>query len=61
VDEPERRGEGIGALNPRSTKYRCQAVQPARLVLDLLEWLPPKPLGKQDGEMIIDAIGHRLL
>lgn len=34
--------------------------RPSELVLDLLETLPPGPLYKEDGEMIIDAKGQRI-
>lgn len=34
--------------------------RPSELVLDLLDRLPPGPLAKEDGELIIDAQGHRV-
>jgi arsenate reductase len=34
--------------------------RPSEIVLDLLETLPPGPLYKEDGEMILDAEGRRL-
>ncbi|HYP75709.1 MAG TPA: arsenate reductase (glutaredoxin) [Polyangiaceae bacterium] len=34
--------------------------RPSELVLDLLERLPPGPLAKEDGELIIDAEGRRV-
>lgn len=34
--------------------------RPSELVLDLLETLPPGPLYKEDGEMIIDEKGQRI-
>jgi arsenate reductase (glutaredoxin) len=34
--------------------------RPSELVLDLLERLPPGPLAKEDGELIIDADGRRV-
>lgn len=34
--------------------------RPSEAVLDLLERLPPGPLFKEDGEMIIDAEGRRV-
>ncbi|MFN3312845.1 MAG: arsenate reductase (glutaredoxin) [Hyphomonas sp.] len=34
--------------------------RPSELVLDLLEKLPPGPLYKEDGEMIIDEKGQRI-
>lgn len=34
--------------------------RPSELVLDLLERLPPGPLYKEDGEMIIDKKGKRI-
>ncbi|GAB1362279.1 arsenate reductase family protein [Rhodobacter sp.] len=33
--------------------------RPSQLVLDLLDQLPPGPLYKEDGEMIVDANGRR--
>jgi arsenate reductase len=35
--------------------------RPSETVLDLLDRLPPGPLVKEDGQMIIDAEGHRLI
>ena len=35
--------------------------RPSELVLDLLETPPPGPLAKEDGTLIIDAKGHRLV
>ena len=35
--------------------------RPSEAVLDLLERLPPGPLAKEDGELIIDAEGNRLV
>lgn len=34
--------------------------RPSEVVLDLLERLPPGPLAKEDGSLIIDAQGNRL-
>lgn len=34
--------------------------RPSELVLDLLDRLPPGPLAKEDGELIIDADGKRV-
>lgn len=34
--------------------------RPSELVLDLLDHLPPGPLAKEDGELIIDAGGNRV-
>ncbi len=34
--------------------------RPSEMVLDLLERLPPGPLFKEDGEMILDAAGARV-
>lgn len=34
--------------------------RPSESVLDLLECLPPGPLAKEDGELIIDSQGRRL-
>lgn len=35
--------------------------RPSEVVLDLLDRLPPGPLAKEDGQMIIDAEGNRLV
>lgn len=35
--------------------------RPSETVLDLLDRLPPGPLAKQDGQLIIDAEGNRLV
>jgi arsenate reductase len=35
--------------------------RPSETVLDLLEHLPPGPLSKEDGQLIIDAEGNRLV
>ncbi|MBK1624019.1 arsenate reductase (glutaredoxin) [Afifella marina] len=34
--------------------------RPSEMVLDLLDHLPPGPLAKEDGELIIDADGRRV-
>jgi len=34
--------------------------RPSEVVLDLLDRLPPGPLAKEDGKLIIDAEGNRL-
>lgn len=34
--------------------------RPSELVLDLLDQMPPGPLYKEDGEMILDAEGRRV-
>ncbi|MCT8266427.1 arsenate reductase (glutaredoxin) [Afifella sp. JA880] len=34
--------------------------RPSEMVLDLLDSLPPGPLAKEDGELIIDANGRRV-
>ena len=34
--------------------------RPSETVLDLLDQLPPGPMYKEDGEMILDAKGNRL-
>ncbi|MCC5794946.1 MAG: arsenate reductase (glutaredoxin) [Chromatiales bacterium] len=34
--------------------------RPSEAVLDLLDHLPPGPLAKEDGELIIDARGNRV-
>lgn len=35
--------------------------RPSEAVLDLLERMPPGPLAKEDGQLIIDAEGNRLV
>lgn len=35
--------------------------RPSETVLDLLEHLPPGPLAKEDGQIMIDAEGNRLV
>ena len=35
--------------------------RPSEVVLELLDRLPPGPLAKEDGQMIIDAEGNRLV
>lgn len=35
--------------------------RPSETVLDLLERMPPGPLAKEDGQLIIDAKGNRLV
>ncbi|MDP3737449.1 MAG: ArsC/Spx/MgsR family protein [Hyphomonadaceae bacterium] len=35
--------------------------RPSEMVLDLLDRLPPGPLAKEDGQLIIDAEGRRLV
>lgn len=35
--------------------------RPSETVLDLLDKLPPGPLAKEDGQLIIDAEGNRLV
>lgn len=35
--------------------------RPSELVLDLLDHMPPGPLAKEDGQLIIDAEGNRLV
>lgn len=34
--------------------------RPSELVLDLLDHLPPGPLAKEDGQLLIDAAGRRV-
>jgi arsenate reductase len=34
--------------------------RPSEIVLDLLDQMPPGPLAKEDGALIIDAKGNRL-
>lgn len=35
--------------------------RPSEVVLDLLDRMPPGPLAKEDGQVIIDAAGNRLV
>ncbi|MDO9638055.1 MAG: ArsC/Spx/MgsR family protein [Pseudotabrizicola sp.] len=35
--------------------------RPSELVLDLLHQMPPGPLAKEDGQLIIDSEGNRLV
>ena len=35
--------------------------RPSQTVLDLLDRLPPGPLAREDGQVIIDAEGNRLV
>lgn len=35
--------------------------RPSQMVLDLLDRMPPGPLTKEDGQLIIDAKGNRLV
>lgn len=35
--------------------------RPSEAVFDLLDRLPPGPLAKEDGQLVIDAEGHRLV
>ena len=43
-----------------ATPRGVRLCRPSEIVLDLLERLPPGPLAKEDGELIIDADGNRL-
>jgi arsenate reductase len=42
------------------TRKGVKLCRPSEAVLDLLENLPPGPLAKEDGELIIDSDGQRL-
>ena len=42
------------------TAKGVQLCRPSELVLDLLDRLPPGPLAKEDGQLIIDAEGNRI-
>lgn len=42
---------------PKGVRLCC----PSETVLDLLDHLPPGPLAKEDGQLIIDAEGNRLV
>lgn len=35
--------------------------RPSEVVLDLLDQMPPGPLAKEDGQLVIDAQGNRLV
>ncbi len=43
-----------------ATPKGVKLCRPSELVLDLLDRLPPGPLFKEDGAMIIDASGNRV-
>jgi arsenate reductase len=43
-----------------ATPKGVRLCRPSETVLDLLERLPPGPLRKEDGSLIIDAAGNRL-
>lgn len=43
-----------------ATPRGVRLCRPSEAVLDLLDRLPPGPLFKEDGEMIIDADGRRI-
>lgn len=43
-----------------ATPKGVRLCRPSETVLDLLDRLPPGPLAKEDGELIIDADGHRV-
>lgn len=43
-----------------ATPKGVRLCRPSETVLDLLDRLPPGPLHKEDGELIIDALGHRV-
>ena len=43
------------------TPLGTRLCRPSEVVLDLLDRLPPGPLAKEDGQMIIDAEGNRLV
>ena len=42
------------------TPMGVRLCRPSETVLDLLETLPPGPLVKEDGQLIIDAAGNRI-
>ncbi|MCB1518935.1 MAG: arsenate reductase (glutaredoxin) [Hyphomicrobiaceae bacterium] len=42
------------------TAKGARLCRPSETVLDLLDKLPPGPLRKEDGELIIDENGHRV-
>ncbi|MEL6343139.1 MAG: arsenate reductase (glutaredoxin) [Myxococcota bacterium] len=41
------------------TRKGVRLCRPSEAVFDLLDALPPGPLAKEDGEVVIDAQGHR--
>ncbi|WP_026380345.1 arsenate reductase (glutaredoxin) [Afifella pfennigii] len=43
-----------------ATKKGVRLCRPSEVVLDLLERLPPGPLAKEDGKLVIDEAGRRL-
>lgn len=43
-----------------ATPKGVKLCRPSELVLDLLDRLPPGPIKKEDGELIIDADGRRV-
>lgn len=43
-----------------ATPKGVRLCRPSELVLDLLDCLPPGPLAKEDGSLIIDANGKRI-
>lgn len=43
------------------TSKGVRLCRPSEAVLDLLDRLPPGPLAKEDGQLIIDAEGNRLV
>lgn len=43
-----------------TTQKGTRLCRPSDLVLDLLEHLPPGPLAKEDGSLLIDAAGNRV-
>ena len=44
-----------------ATPKGVRLCRPSEVVLDLLDRMPPGPLAKEDGQMIIDAEGNRLV
>jgi arsenate reductase len=44
-----------------ATPKGVRLCRPSETVLDLLDRLPPGPLAKEDGQLIIDADGRRLI
>lgn len=43
------------------TSKGVRLCRPSEVVLDLLDTLPPGPMAKEDGSLLIDAKGHRLV
>jgi arsenate reductase (glutaredoxin) len=42
------------------TRMGVRLCRPSEVVLDLLDRLPPGPFHKEDGELLVDAVGRRV-